>query len=228
LQGLYAGRRCIIFGGGPSLLKTDITRLRDEVTIGSNAIFLIFDQMRYQPTFLTVEDPLVAEDRAAQLNQVRGSRKVFPHDLRRFLRLDADTTYCNFHRQYEGFPKFSAAFERDVFWGGTVSFMNLQLAYHVGCNPIYLTGFDHNYKVPDKMDGVVITSTTDDVNHFHPDYFGKGFRWHDPVVERMEQGYQAAKEFLDAHGVKVFNATAGGRLEVFPRVAFDEVFPPSG
>lgn len=228
LRGRYAGRRCWVLANGPSLLKTDVRLLRDEVTIGSNALFLIYDQMGYQPTFLTVEDPLVAEDRAEALNALRGSTKIFPHDLARFLTPDADTVYCNFVRVYPGFPRFSDCFERIVYWGGTVSMMNLQLAVHLGCNPVYLVGFDHNYRVPADLASDVITSDADDVNHVHPDYFGKGYRWHDPVVSRMEEGYRVARAFCDARGVRVLNATAGGKLEVFERIPFESAVSREG
>lgn len=225
LRNCFLGRRAFIFGGGPSLRRTDVRLLRGEITIGSNAIFLIFPEMGYQPTFLTVEDRLVAEDRAQALNAVRGSTKIFPRDLRPFLLPDSDTLYLNFVRQYEGFPRFSEHFEKIVYWGGTVTMLNLQLAFHLGCDPVYLLGFDHEYKVPQNLESVVITSDRIDENHFHPDYFGPGFRWHDPRLDRMEAGYYVAKRHFEADGRRVFNATSGGKLEVFPRVEYSSLFP---
>ena len=105
--------------------------------------------------------------------------------------------------------------------------MNLQLAYYLGASKIYLIGFDHNYAPPsaqDNVKGSVITSAVADVNHFDARYFGAGYRWHDPNIERMERAYLCAKRFLDAKGVQVFNATHGGALEVFPRVDYDLLF----
>lgn len=223
LRGSLAGRRCWVLANGPSLLKVDVRRLKDEITIGSNALFLVYDKLGFAPTFLTVEDRLVAEDRGSTLGGLTTSTKIFPHDLAYCLGADDRTIYCNFLRAYPGVPRFSAEFEQVVYWGGTVSFLNLQLAYHLGCNPIYLVGFDHNYQVPKNLEGLVITSDRDDVNHVHPDYFGKGFRWHDPNVERMERAYQVARTAIEAGGVTVANATAGGHLEVFRRVDFDAV-----
>jgi hypothetical protein len=224
LRDRFSGRRAFIFGGGPSLKRTDVRLLNDEVTIGSNALFLIFREMGYQPTFLTVEDRLVAEDRANDLNAIRGPSKMFPRDLRSFLFSDSDTLYLNFVRHYEGFPRFSENFDDVVYWGGTVTMLNLQLAFHLGCDPVYLIGFDHEYKVPPNLESVVITSDRLDENHFHPDYFGPGFRWHDPRLDRMELGYEVAKRHFEAAGRRVFNATSGGKLEVFPRVEYDSLF----
>ncbi len=229
LQGLrdrYRGRRCFILGGGPSLAKTDLTRLRDEVTIGCNGIFLIFDRMGFLPTFYTVEDRLVAEDRADRINELSGMTKVFPLELSYCLRPDGSTVFVNFRYSYKEFPRFSADLARVAYWGGTVTFFNLQLAYFVGCREVYLLGIDHSYRVPDNLNSDVILSGSPDQNHFHPDYFGPGFRWHDPKVERMEMAYECAREFASAHGMRIFNATPGGSLEVFPRVDFTALFEP--
>ena len=224
LRDRHKGERCFVMGNGPSLRKTDVTLLRDEVTIASNGIFLLFDEMGYKPTFLTVEDRLVAEDRAAELNSIRGTQKIFARDLGYCLKSDEWTLYLNFVREYEGLPKFSVALDRVAYWGGTVSVLNLQLAYHLGCDPIYLIGFDHSYAVPAGVkDSPIIMSESDDLNHFHPDYFGKGYRWHDPQVDRMEAGFQACRECLEGRRVKVYNATVGGKLEVFERIDFNSV-----
>lgn len=225
LKGAHAGERCFIMGNGPSLLKCDLDRLADEVTIVSNAHFLIWDDLSYTPKYITVEDQLVAEDRSTELADLQEITKIYPFDLKPTLGEASDRQlYVNFPRHYRDFPRFSSDARRRVFWGGTVSYMNLQLAAHFGCNPIVLIGFDHNYVVPERAEkNPVIESTESDVNHIHPDYFGPGYRWHDPNVERMERSYLHARDALGRQGVEVINATAGGHLEVFPRRPFEEV-----
>lgn len=223
-RNLYSGRRCFIMGNGPSLMKNDLTLLKNEITIGSNGIFLIFDKMGFKPTYLTVEDGLVAEDRAGELNNVSGTQKVFPWDLSQWLKQDEYTTYINFIRGFNNKPKFTNNLLKRAYWGGTVSYLNLQLAYFVGCSEIYLIGFDHNYKIKDKIEKNVIVSQRSDENHFHPNYFGPGYRWHDPMVWRMELAYTVARKFFLEHDVKIYNATAGGNLEVFERCNFDSIF----
>jgi hypothetical protein len=42
----------------------------------------------------------------------------------------------------------------------------------------------------------------------------------------MEASYRKAKEFFEANGVVVCNATVGGKLEVFPRVSYDKLMNP--
>jgi len=212
-------------GNGPSLLRSDLNALASDVTIVSNAHFLIWERLDYVPTYLTVEDRLVAEDRRDELEALQGIVRVFPFDLRSLLGPAGDTRiYVNFQRRYPGFPRFSADLGRRAYWGGTVSFLNLQLARYLGCEPIVLIGFDHSYRVPaGTAPGAVLTSRGEDVNHIHPDYFGNGYRWHDPNVARMEEAYVCARRALERDGIRVVNATDGGHLEVFDRAALQDV-----
>ena len=213
-------------GNGPSLLKCDLNRLADEITIVSNAHYLIWDQLTYVPTFLTVEDRLVAEDRGAEIQRLSSIHKIFPFDLRYALHGSKnDAIYVHFDRLYRDFPKFSFDVARIAYWGGTVSFFNLQLAAYLGCNPIVMIGFDHSYEVPkEHVKNTVILSQQEDVNHIHPDYFGPGYRWHDPNVARMEAAYRCARRDLESAGIKVVNATMGGHLEVFDRIGYETLF----
>ncbi|MBA7487352.1 hypothetical protein ES707_22915 [subsurface metagenome] len=223
LHNAYSGRRCFVIGNGPSLAQTDLSRLTGEITIGCNNLFLMFDKMGYLPTFYTVEDNLVAEDRAEEINRIRGTTKILPRDLSYCLSRDSDTIYINFLRRYPGFPKFSNRFDKVVYWGGTVTHLNLQLAYYIGCREVYLVGVDHSYEVsPDVQDTVIVSKSADE-SHFHPDYFGPGYRYHHPRVERMEKAYVAAREFAAQNNMTIFNATIGGKLEVFPRVCYEDI-----
>ena len=59
----HAGGRVWVIGNGPSIKHTDLSHLRDEVTIGTNSIFLNYENMGFYPSHYVVEDYLVAEDR---------------------------------------------------------------------------------------------------------------------------------------------------------------------
>jgi hypothetical protein len=226
LRNKFTDKRCFILGNGPSLLKCDLSLLKNEVTIASNANYLIWDSLEFTPNFLTVEDNLVAEDRRKELSKINSTVKIFPEDLLYCLKPDESTIFVNFNRNYDNFPNFSERFDEVVYWGGTVSYLNLQLAYFLGCTEIYLIGFDHSYQIPDKskISNFVITSDVDDVNHIHPDYFGKGYRWHDPMLWRMEMAYEKAKDFFIKHNISIFNSTVGGSLEIFDRKDYNELF----
>ena len=44
-----------------------------------------------------------------------------------------------------------------------------------------------------------------------------------PNIDASTRAFISLKRFCDKKGIEVYNATRGGKLEVFPRVDFDEV-----
>ena len=229
----HLGKRCFIIGNGPSLNLCDVSLLKDEVTFGFNSIFLNRNKMGFAPTYYIVEDILVAEDRRHEINRYREPTvRFFGEYLRCFLDDAPNTVWMNVklrYDEYEGFPNFSVNSARELWVGGTVSYLALQLAFYMGFQDVYLIGFDHHYTVPSdvQQEGVRWTSQSADPNHFHPDYFGKGYRWHDPRLDRMELAFMRARETFARHGRSVRNATEGGRLSVFERVDFNSLFGPA-
>jgi len=224
-------KRAFILGNGPSLNLCDLSLIKDDITFGVNSIFLNQERMGFFPTYYVVEDTFVAEDRAEQINQYTGPTKFFGNYLRYCLDDTDNTIWLNIGFRYSespGFPYFSRNAARILWVGGTVTYICLQLAYYMGFTEVYLIGFDHNYQIP--ADAIMtgrkneILSQSDDPNHFHPGYFGKGYRWHDPRVDRMEKAYQRAKENFETDGRFIYNATVDGKLEIFPRVNYTDLF----
>ena len=224
LHNVHAGRRCFIVGNGPSLNQLDLSLLADEITFCVNSFYLMYDRVGWRPTYYVVEDTFVAEDNAKVLNAMDDTCKLFGRHLSYCLDGRTATFYNEIRGCYPGYPRFSDRADREIFEGGTVTYINIQLAAWMGFDPIVLIGMDMNYKVPDYMENQEITSREADVNHFHPDYFGPGKRWHDPQVERMRNSIGHAGRHLQARKVQLLNATAGGRLEELPRVDYRTLF----
>ncbi len=114
LRGRYTGRRCFILGNGPSLRRTDVRLVRDEVTIGSNGIFLLFPEVGFRTTFVTVEDRVFAEDRAHELNALHGTMKLFPHDLAYCITADDDSRLAHRLDQWSRRPPMRVTFIPDT------------------------------------------------------------------------------------------------------------------
>ena len=234
LREKYKGKeRCFIIGNGPSLNKTDLSVLKDEVVFAVNGFFLKANELDWVPTFYVVEDHLVAEDRREWINKFQGPTKLFPAYLGYCLEENDDTIFFN-HRPRKSYPRgfdFSTDASKVTYAGCTVTFTCLQLAHYLGFKEIYLIGVDADYNLPkdlntsDSYSVGVLDMKSDDVNHFHPDYFGKGFRWHDPQVEKMIEAYGEARRVADESGRRIYNATVGGKLEVFERRSFKSLFP---
>jgi hypothetical protein len=229
LKNKHKGERCFIIGNGPSLNQIDLFKLKDEITFGVNAIYTNIDKMGFLPNYYVVEDIFVAEDRKDEINKFKGSLKFFGNYFKYCIDPSDDVLWLNVrfrYDNYKNFPNFSKNALRQVWTGGTVSYINLQLAYYMGFSEVYLIGFDHNYTIPKDVEvkGTEILSLGDDVNHFNNDYFGKGKRWHDPRLDRMELSYKKAKRYFNENGRTIFNASPNSKLEVFPKKDFNSIF----
>jgi len=231
MYNIHAGQRCFIIGNGPSLNLLDLTKLKNEITFGVNAIFLNYKNMHFYPTYYVVEDTFFAEDRIEEINRYKHGIKFFGNYLKYCLSVDENTILINIivdYREYKSFPHFSTNALRNIYVGGSVTYLCMQLAFYMGFNRVYLIGFDHNYSIPNDAilsnNNIDILSYSEDINHFSSDYFGKGKRWHNPRVDRMEKAYIKAKNVFESYGRKIYNATKGGNLEVFERVDYESLF----
>jgi hypothetical protein len=228
----HRGRRCFILGNGPSLQRTDLAPLADEITFGVNGIFYMTHQCGFAPTYYVVEDNHVFADNLERIEAVEATARFFPSKYRPIIApspgtyfLPTDWSFYWGSSEWYETPRFSHDVAEVIFAGQTVTFLNIQLATYMGCSEIYLVGIDFEYHIPAaaKVEGLTITSTDDDPNHFHPDYFGKGKRWHLPKLDNVERAMECAKVGVEEAGARIFNATIGGKLEVFERADYHAV-----
>jgi hypothetical protein len=232
-EGLHTGERVVIIGNGPSLNDLDLSLLRGTRTIGVNGIFYADDRLPEPLSYYVVEDTMVVRDNLERIKAYDAGHRFFPSIYRDMIGESANTTFFMMNRGfYEQkspaycVPRFSTNPAQRIYAGQSVTAMNLQLAYYMGFDEVILIGMDFSYTVPDssQVDGVLITSMGDDPNHFHPDYFGKGKVWKDPKLDRVLANYALAKQMFESDGRRIINATPGGRLELFDRVPFDDLF----
>ena len=126
------------------------------------------------------------------------------------------------HATYTG-KKFAKDVTKRLWEGATVTFTCLQLAYYMGFSKAILIGVDHSFATKGKPNTTIV-SHGDDPNHFHPKYFGKGFKWQLPDLDTSEVGYMLAKETYQRAGRQVIDATIGGKLTIFPKVEYETLF----
>ena len=100
----------------------------------------------------------------------------------------------------------------------------LQIAFFMGFKEVFLIGVDHNFKDTGIPNIVKERKSSVDHNHFHPDYFPKGSRWQLPDLPRSEMAYYLAKNAFENDGRIIRDATVDGKLEVFPKVNFFDLF----
>lgn len=219
LKDTHRGQRGFIIGNGPSLKQTDLSRLRNEYTFGMNRFYMAFPELGFTTTYYLSINSLVIEQCAADLRALpiptflswRSRSLVEPGEETIFL-----------HTTYTG-PKFSTDARGRLWEGATVTYVALQLAFYMGFQEVILIGVDHSFATQGKPNTTVV-SQGDDPNHFHPGYFGKGFRWQLPDLETSERAYVLAREAYQQAGRRVLDATVGGMLTVFPKADYNSLF----
>ena len=223
-------KRIFVIGNGPSINTQNLNLLKDEFTICSNAFYLKYKDLNWRPSIIICEDDLPAMDNSDFYNSDDESLKIFPTEFRTFINNISSSYFINFKRTYFKLtkkPLFSLDFTKKAFWGGTVSYLSLQVAYYFQPKEIYLIGADLSYIIPESAivskDGV-ITSMSNDPNHFDPTYFGEGKKWHLPETDRMQLFFDFAFNILKEKKISLFNATNGGNLKNIPRKKFESIF----
>ncbi len=120
-------------------------------------------------------------------------------------------------------PKFAKDIRGRLWEGATVTYVSMQVAFHLGFSQVILIGVDHSFATKGKPNTTVV-SEGDDPNHFSGSYFGKGFRWQLPDLDTSELGYIRAREAYREDGREILDATVGGKLTVYPKVEFTSLF----
>lgn len=243
LKDTHKGQRCFIIGNGPSLKNTDLSKLKNEYTFGMNRVYLAFPEWGFSTSYLVSVNSLVIEQCAEDFLNLQiptffswRSRKYFeqigksanqqvgkPANEPTHQPTDQPITPPTFlHTTYTG-PKFATDVTGRLWEGATVTYVCLQLAFHMGFETAILIGVDHSFVSQGKPNTTII-SQGDDPNHFNAQYFGKGFRWQLPDLDTSEVGYWMAKQAYDDAGRKVLDATVGGKLQVFEKVGYEGLF----
>lgn len=225
----YVGQRCFFIGNGPSLQVEDLTKLHEasEITFAFNRIYNIFDQTPWRPTFYVSQDEKMLAGCADIVCGLQADAKFIPIQLKWWNDIAIDNAaYFNIVGQQVDDPQqflFSDDITRCIYNSMTGMYTAAQIAAYMGFTEIYLIGVDHHFRISQNNQGeIVVDNSVKD--YFTDKYNADKDKLYIPNTERSTLTYVAMKNHCDARNIRVFNATRGGKLEVFPRVAFDSLF----
>jgi len=223
LRGAHAGQRAFLIGNGPSLKGMDLSQLRHEFTFGLNRIYLMFPSLGFETSCLVSVNDLVIEQCVREM-QALSTPRFFSWHSRGFIAPTTSTAHLPtfLYTTYES-PRFASDVRGRVWEGATVTYVALQLAFHMGFQQVILIGVDHNFATKGEANRTVV-SEGGDPDHFSTSYFGKGFRWQLPDLETSELAYGMARQAYRQAGREVLDATVGGKLTVFPKVDYNSLF----
>ncbi|MGN0367077.1 MAG: 6-hydroxymethylpterin diphosphokinase MptE-like protein [Suilimivivens sp.] len=222
------GARCFIVGNGPSLKATDLDLLKNEITFAFNKIFDIYSDTSWRPTFYMVTDKSLINTFLMKSIPDIGSSMAYVFDKRlceywskkmpvKEIFLFGKTPV---KRETLYIDKVSENVENYFSPSQSVSVNAIELAFYMGFSEIYLLGFDHEFPIEISMDGKKIVKRNV-VSHFSEI---KDKQAYPSCKEALTLCFETCKKYADEHGVKIYNATRGGKLEVFERIDFDSMF----
>ncbi|MEO1643345.1 MAG: hypothetical protein AAFR74_08415, partial [Pseudomonadota bacterium] len=231
LRNKHAYESLLVLGNGPSLQGFDPALLERFASIGSNGVYRAFPEWERATDYMIIEDVEQAEKRGKVFRQTDGPVKLaalytahaiprpWPEDL-----LFYNARYTPNGGYWDDWgPLFSRDFSGCVWLGNTVTYIGLQLAWHLGAQTVYLAGVDFTYGPLEKKYGVGKLRVTDqnlaDVQqcHFDPDYHKIGDVIGVPDTAKQYRAYQEAQRIFEAAGKRIINLTPNSKLDVFER-----------
>ena len=227
LKNIHKGKRCFIIGNGPSLTVADLNKIADngEITFGFNRIYKIFPETNWRPTYYFSQDYKLLYGSIKEVNELSLPNKFIPIELHWHEHLNSKgVKYFHMINQHEGAKyAFSDDVSKYVVASNTVTYTAIQFAVYMGITDIYMIGIDHSFqKVLDSEGNIIEDPNAKD--YFIPNYTTEQEDVYIPRLDLSTLTYVSAKEYADSHNINIYNATRGGKLEVFPRVDFDSLF----
>lgn len=228
LKDTHVGCRCFIIGNGPSLQATDLDKLKEngDISFAFNRIFHIFDQTDWRPTYYISQDGKMLAGCVKEVNGVSADKKFIPAELDWYegIHIEGAQLFHIVNRNIEeNMPAFSEEISKYICNSKTVVYTAIQIAVYMGIKEIYLIGVDHHFHTSMNANGEIVVDPT------AKDYFAETYNQdkeslYIPNTDISTLTFVAAKKYADAHGINIYNATRGGKLEVFPRVEFERLF----
>jgi len=212
--------RCFIIGTGPSLNKTNLSLLKNENLIGVNTLYNGLKKFDIKPKYWCMADQGILKSYYKQIlgldttlfiaetamrDFLKNKKKYLPYVKKQPLVLK-DLGSMNI------WNKFGKDITKGVYSGCTVVIQCIQIAYYLGFKEVYLLGCDCDYTKGHYFHG----GTHDFVSG-------------DPFEDKKQRNYlmgayEICKKTFENDGKKIYNATVGGKLEVFERKSLEEIF----
>lgn len=227
LKNRHKNERCFVIGNGPSLNLINMSKLKDEITLGANRSYLGFEKWGFYFNYWGIVDRLQIEEYGQEYERYlpEDTVKLFPFEYLSFLKFKNQCPVNHFYN-YENFPKFSVDCDK-IYLGNTVTYFLIQIAAIMGCNPIILVGVDHKYHlgIKDKNhDEKWCASDAKEETHFDDKYTSSEKQFIQPRPEKAEMAFDHASAWSIENNVEILNATPKSALNSFEKVKYEKLF----
>lgn len=234
---IHQGKRCFILATGPSIKKQDLKPLKNEFCIALSNFFVHPDFQSIKPQYYCIAPyhlPISEEGYIAWVREIDAfldEKITFFFGANDYWRIERTgikkrRSYVPFFRvNSQNAPdSFSPDLTRKVMSPITVVIMGLQIAMYLGFQEIYLLGCDHDYILhygesshfyQEKEHSLVRAG----YNEWDEASIYSQMKWYIHLWE----DYQYLNEIAKKNKIKIYNATEGGLLDVFPWVILTDI-----
>lgn len=238
----------IVMGNGPSL-KTeyfDIIKRVNVHTIGMNAAYRFYDQIKWWPTYFCCFDYALTESHRDAWSKMILDPKI---PIQKYFFIDVKQTQKTFLYETLGFseevrkhPKFSGRKNNQDFIGypeygvkkkiNSTGANSVRLGIELGYKDIILIGHDCRYKQSENFkEAKKITGwkyKMDQTPENNPNYFWKGYQLKGDIFHKPGDQLPSWKNLKEcvvkyAPGIRIFNCSQGTRIKYWQYVDFEYV-----
>lgn len=237
---IHKGKRCFVLCNGPSINLLDLKKIKGEYSIAVSNFYMHKDYNIIKPDYycntkLYYEGRFTKEVGRKYFEKIEenaGDTQYFFSITEKEM-IEQYEMYMRKRVNYLYFSPIGQEYEEVDLTLKTMEvqsmpIMCLELAIYMGFSEIYLIGTEHSelttnkynyfYDRKDNANGYVDNSTDKDGN-----LIGSYERFL-PCIYRLWEQYKIMKRIAERKGIKIYNATAGGQLDIFERVDYNTLF----
>lgn len=229
-KNLQEGKRCFLIGNGPSLTTADLELLKNEITFACNRIYKLYPLTSWRPTYYCLIDAIIAKYEYQDVVDHVDCPFFTNRDTLGLMEKAPSDVICAKNIGESEYYVSDDFFSYYVPSGATVMTYMLELAMYMGFKEIYLIGVD-------------CTSSVNGGGHFVKNYINPELLEKDMERIRKRLGsneatkeevaeyyfnksmlsYQLIQEYAQKRDINIYNATRGGKLEIYKRRSLEEV-----
>lgn len=240
----HIGERCFILGSGPSLKKEDLTILENEIVFSLNNLFvhdsfpkIMNDKKSKYHICAPIHPPQTSQEwinwfESMESNIPKNVNLLFGINTRdeNSYKLIEERNLFKEHKvnyYYAGLifnknkKKIDVDITKPIVGAETVSVYAIIIAIYMGFKEIYLLGMDHDYFLYDDESEMRIYKNAIHQKDEFKRKFGDSF-----YIEEFKRQHSVflKYDYLDKNSnSKIYNASDGGILKIFPRVKLKDV-----
>lgn len=210
----HKGERLFIVATGPSLNKTPLDLLKNEIVMGVNSAYIMLPQFKYHVIsdgsfFVKHDATVLGLDNTLFLASMAGVHYLSHVKHYKKIKKTNPTMPIRSLESFRNIAGIPDNIKFGLFDGETVIISCLQIAYHMGFKEVYLIGCDCDYSGQEHFNASKVTSKT--MTYITGD-------WSDIFSD-----YNKLNKIFENSDRKIYNSTVGGKLEVFKRKPLEEV-----